>query len=86
MTLIPGYELLGLFPHAHTARLAAFLGTSPTDEHMLGWLGSIRPPNPNTASSVRASWQATAQATASPSTPTATPYRCNDEHNTVVAA
>ena len=85
VTLTPGYELLGLFPHAHIARLAAFLGTTPTDEHMLSWLGSIRPPNPNTASSVRASWQATAQATASPSTPTATPYRCNDEHNTVVA-
>ena len=52
---------------------------------MLGWLRSIRPSNPNTASSVRASWQAAEQATASPSTPTATRYRCNDEHNTVVA-
>ena len=81
-SLILSYELLGLFPHAHAARLAAFLGTPPTDEHMLGWLRSVRPPSPNTAESVRASWEAAAE---SASAPTASPYSCSDERNTVVA-
>ena len=80
-SLIVSYELLGLFPHTHAARLAAFLGTSPTDEHMLGWLRSVRPPNPNTVGSVRASWEAAV----SPSAPTASPYSCSDKRNTVVA-
>ena len=66
-SLILSYELLGLFPHTHAARLAAFLGTSPTDEHMLGWLRSVRPPSPNTVGSVRASWEDVV----SPSAPTA---------------
>ena len=80
-SLIVSYELLGLFPHTYAARLAAFLGTSPTDEHMLGWLRSVRPPNPNTVGSVRASWEAAV----SPSAPTASPYSCSDKRNTVVA-
>ena len=78
-SLFLSYELLALFPQAHTTRLAAFLGTSPTDEHVLGWLRSVRPPND--AGTVRASWEAAL----SPSAPTGAPYSCSDAHNTVVA-
>ena len=93
-SLIVSYELLGLFPQAHVARLAAFLGTSPTDERVLGWLRLVRPPNPSAAGSVRASWEQAIWKTAPypsweqailPSSPSASPYKCNDTRNNVLA-